>query len=189
MDHVHSVTVPGSVAGWFHVLNEFGANRRKGPVSWARTVLGPAIKLAEHGFPVSELSARFWAECEENLKGSNKGELLKDRKRPPRCGEVMKMPELAGVFRQIASKGPKGFYEGRVAEGIVNAVQENGGVMTLEDLRLFGEEGSQEVDPIGLEFDDVKVWECAPNGQGMVALMALGVIEYAPAFEDGLEQS
>jgi gamma-glutamyltranspeptidase/glutathione hydrolase len=144
-----------------------------------KDVLGEAIRLAEDGFPVSELSARFWKACEPVIRegSENFGELLKGGKRSPACGEIMKMPGLVRAFKRLANEGKKGFYEGDVAEAIVNAVRKKGGVMSLEDLRMYGEDGCQEVDPISLEWGDTKIWECAPNGQGIVALMALGIIE------------
>ena len=104
--------------------------------------------------------------------------------RAPAAGELFSNPTLAETFRTLGDKGKKGFYEGRVAEEIVSIVQDLGGHMTLEDLREHCVVGSQEVPPISLTFkgqgeqgDGVKVWEHPPNGQGIVALMALGILE------------
>jgi gamma-glutamyltranspeptidase/glutathione hydrolase len=175
MGHIHAITVPGAAAGWVDVVQKLGSGR----VGMGE-ILGEAIRLSEEGFPVSELSARFWAEGEKVLRRASpetEGELLKGGERPPRVGEVMKMPGLAKVFRKVVEQGKKGFYEGEVAEAVVNAVKERGGVMELADLKEMGERGAEEVNPIGIEWEGVKVWECAPNGQGMVALMALGILE------------
>ncbi|KAF8244497.1 gamma-glutamyltranspeptidase [Wilcoxina mikolae CBS 423.85] len=172
MNHVHAVTVPGAAAGWVDVVERFGSGKVR-----MKEVLKDAIRLAEEGCPVSELSARFWAECEGTLKGPNQRELLKGGERPPRVGEIMKMPGLARVFRGLAEEGKRAFYEGRVAREIVEAVKRNGGVMELEDLRKHGRLGSEEMEPISLDYAGVKVWECAPNGQGIVALMTLGILE------------
>lgn len=105
----------------------------------------------------------------------------------------MKIPTLARTFRTLAAEGKRGFYEGRIAEEIVKVVQELGGYITLEDLRSHAKIGSQETEPISLKFcgqnigekhgtadgkaDGVEVWEHPPNGQGIVALMALGILE------------
>jgi len=172
MNHVHAVTVPGAAAGWVDVVEKFGSGKLG-----LGEVLSDAVRLAEEGFPVSELSARFWAECQEKLRGPNAGELLKGGSQAPRVGEIMKMPNLARVFRGLTEEGKKGFYEGRVAREIVAAVKKLGGVMELEDLKNHAELGSEEMDPISAEFGGVRVWECAPNGQGLVALMALGILE------------
>lgn len=119
----------------------------------------------------------------------------KDGFRSPLAGEIMKNPTLARTFRTLAVEGKKGFYEGRIAEEIVHAVQRLGGYLTLEDLRHHAETGSQEVESISLKFSGqgivakqkpgigekpnqgVEVWEHPPNGQGIIALMALGILE------------
>ena len=183
--HVHSVTVPGAAAGWCDTVEKFGS----GKVTLA-AVLAPAIELAEEGVPISAISAQMWADGEPALRhGSpnNCGEMLTPRGTSPREGERMRFPGLARTYRLLARSGRRGFYEGEVARGIVAAVQERGGVMTMEDLKSHGEKGSEEVQPISIEIpwgaDDApgggkrRVWECAPNGQGLVALQALGILE------------
>jgi gamma-glutamyltranspeptidase/glutathione hydrolase len=174
MDHVHSVSVPGAAAGWCDVTEKFGSGK-----FMVGQLLEEAIRLAEDGYPVSQLAAGFWSKGEAQLRAAspNYPEMLKNGKRAPRNGEIMRMPQLAQTFREVAEKGKAGFYEGRVAEAIIAVMKERGGVMELEDLKDHMERGSQEVDPIGLEFGGHKVWECAPNGQGIVALIALGIIE------------
>ena len=119
----------------------------------------------------------------------------KDGVRAPLPGEIMKNPALAQTFRALAAEGKKGFYHGRVAEELVKVVQDLGGYLSLDDLKYHAETGSQEVDAIALKFtgqdieakqtagtDDkpnqgIYVWEHPPNGQGIVALMALGILE------------
>jgi len=119
----------------------------------------------------------------------------KDGCRAPKAGELFKNPTLARTFREVAKNGKAGFYEGRVAEELVKVVQELGGCLTLEDLKKHMELGTEEVDPISLKFrgqgidkshgqhmhdkssEGVEVWEHPPNGQGIVALMALGMLE------------
>ena len=106
-----------------------------------------------------------------------------DGKRSPRAGELFRNPTLASTFRSLAQKGKKGFYEGRVAEELVKVVQDLGGHLALEDLREHAELGTQKTDAMSLKFtgqgvgDGVEVWEHPPNGQGIVALIALGIIE------------
>ena len=115
--------------------------------------------------------------------------------RAPLPGELFRNPFLANTFRRLATLGKKGFYEGPIAEAIVGVVQERGGDICLDDLIRHAEIGSEEVDPISLRFcaqdfgtapalptDSegdglVDIWECPPNGQGIVALMALGILQ------------
>jgi len=133
----------------------------------------------------------------EMLKSDSKA---KDGKRAPSAGELMYNPTLANTFRLLTKHGKKGFYEGTVAEAIVKVCQDLGGYLTLEDLKNHADQGSQEVDAISLKFngqniakitggekdgapgqgnedEGVQVWEHPPNGQGIVALMALGILE------------
>lgn len=107
-----------------------------------------------------------------------------DKVRAPRAGEIMKNPTLAKTFRTLAAEGKKGFYTGRIANEFVKVVQELGGHLTLEDLQHHLDTGSEPVEPISIKFrgqglsdKGVELWEHPPNGQGIVALMALGIIQ------------
>ena len=114
--------------------------------------------------------------------------------RAPLPGELFKNPTLAETFRTLAREGKRGFYMGRIGQALVDVVQSLGGRITLDDLENHAKQGSQEVDPISLKFtghgvgdhthstetsesSGVEVWEHPPNGQGIVALMALGLLQ------------
>ncbi|KAK1760508.1 putative gamma-glutamyltransferase YwrD [Echria macrotheca] len=190
MTSVHSVTVPGAAAGWVDTVQRFGSGKLG-----LQQILGPAIRLGEEGFPVSEITAYYWQRAERTLRAAspNFAEMLKrdprspsgDGVRAPRAGEIIKLPNLAQTFRTLAAKGKEGFYRGRIAEEIVRVTSALGGRLTLDDLAdhidRFG--GSEPVDPISLAFrgqnssPGLRVWEHPPNGQGIVALMALGILE------------
>ncbi|KAJ9201451.1 hypothetical protein DTO027B5_2328 [Paecilomyces variotii] len=198
MTSVHAVTVPGAAAGWVDTVEKFGSGKLS-----LEQILTPAIELGEEGFPVSELASYFWSESEHLIRDAspNFREMLKadpkakDGVRYPRPGEIMKNPTLAKTFRTLAAEGKKGFYEGRIGQALVKVVQDLGGFLTLDDLKHHAETGSQEVDAISLKFkgqnvaekqtpgtdgapnEGVEVWEHPPNGQGIVALMALGILE------------
>ncbi|KAL2255063.1 hypothetical protein VTK26DRAFT_4206 [Humicola hyalothermophila] len=110
-----------------------------------------------------------------------------DGVRAPRAGDIMKLPNLARTFRTLATEGKKGFYSGRIADEIIKVVRDLGGYLELDDLLHHLETGSEPVEPISLKFrgqgtassagGGVEVWEHPPNGQGIVALMALGIIQ------------
>jgi gamma-glutamyltranspeptidase/glutathione hydrolase len=99
----------------------------------------------------------------------------------------MRNPTIANTFKLLAKHGKKGFYEGEVAEKLVKVVSDLGGFLTLDDLKHHAETGSEPVDPISLKYTGqgvgsntdggVDLWEHPPNGQGIVALMALGIIQ------------
>ena len=123
-----------------------------------------------------------------------------DGKRPPKAGELFYNSNLANTFRLLARNGKAGFYEGSVAEALVKVVRDLGGHITLEDLKYHVQMGTELTKPISLLFKGqdigtaqsksmdgqphqndasrgVEVWEHPPNGQGIVALMALGILE------------
>ncbi|KAF2003776.1 acylase ACY 1 [Amniculicola lignicola CBS 123094] len=191
MDSVFAATVPGAAAGWVDCVERFGS----GKVTMEE-VMAPAIELAANGFPVSELSATFWAASEKDIRKAspNGAEILKkdpsasDGCRAPKAGEIMKNPTMANTFKLLAKNGKKGFYEGEVAEQIVKVVSDLGGYVTLDDLKHHAEVGSEAVDPISIVYTGqgvgdstegygLELWEHPPNGQGIVALMALGIIQ------------
>ncbi|OAX81954.1 gamma-glutamyltransferase [Emergomyces africanus] len=192
MTSVHAVTTPGAAAGWVDTVERFGSGKLS-----LEQILTPAIELGEEGFPVSEFSSAFWEEGEKLIRDAspNFREILKDCPtgkdgvRYPHAGEIFKNPTLAQTFRTLAKEGKKGFYQGRIGEAIVKVVQDLGGHLTLDDLKYHSETGSQEVDAISLKLNptdiggtrrdgkEVEVWEHPPNGQGIVALMALGILE------------
>ena len=170
MTDVNAVTVPGAAEGWITTIQNFGSGKLS-----VDEILEPAIKLAEEGFPVSELTAESWEHYEDQVKTAspNGHEMLRNG-RAPRTGEIFRNPNLAETFRTLAREGSKGFYEGRIAQAMVDVVQLLGGEMTLEDLKGHK---TELVEPITLNYQGLDIWECPPNGQGIVALMALGIIQ------------
>ncbi|CAJ2502221.1 Uu.00g096150.m01.CDS01 [Anthostomella pinea] len=202
MDSVHAASVPGAAAGWCDTIERFGSGKLS-----MEQILAPAIELGEKGFPVSECAAYLWNHSEDLIRSAspNGSEMLKndpsapDGVRAPKAGEIMKNPTLAATFRALAADGKQGFYTGRIATEIVKVVQDLGGHLELADLTHHLETGSEHVEAISLKFrgqnvgqalqvssaadaideDDVglELWEHPPNGQGIVALMALGILQ------------
>ncbi len=164
----HVVTVPGAAAGWCDTVE------RHGRLSMSE-VLAPAIRLAEEGFPVSPLISRGWSEQVERLidASPNGSELLIDG-RAPQVGEIWRNTNLAGVFRALAEGGAAAFYEGAPGVALVEVLSELGSLMTAADLAAH--ESTFE-DPISTTYRGYRVYECAPSGQGLVALMALNIVE------------
>ncbi|KAJ6519705.1 gamma-glutamyltranspeptidase [Mycena sanguinolenta] len=168
---LNSVTVPGAAAAWVDTVEKFGS----GKVTVA-DVLEPAIRLAEEGVPVSELHGLSWQRSENLIKNAspNGDEMLLNGK-APLSGQIVKLPTLAQTFREVATHGKDGFYKGRVAQAIVDLIQSKGGVMELDDL---AKHETTFVDPIKYTYaNEVTLYECPPNGQGLTALIALGILE------------
>ena len=158
-----SITVPGTVDGWATLLQRHGTL----PLAEA---LKPAIEYAEQGFPVSEIIAAQWKEDEAMLYGSP---YLIDG-RAPRPGQIFRNPDLARTLRTIAEDGREAFYQGPIAETIAQYVQSLDGFLSADDL---AQHTSTWDEPIATEYHGVKVYECPPNGQGIVALIALNILE------------
>ncbi|KAG7562027.1 hypothetical protein FFLO_02499 [Filobasidium floriforme] len=177
LTNLNSVTVPGAASGWVKTVEEFGS----GKLSLSE-ILAPAIRLAEEGVPTAELHANAWQGSENLIKRASPHahDMLLDGK-APLASHIVKFPHLANTFKAVAEYGTKGFYTGRIAEAIVELVQSGGGVMTMEDLASHT---ANVVEPIKYEFKQgeageagVTLYECPPNGQGLTALVALGIIE------------
>ncbi|KAJ9625172.1 hypothetical protein H2203_005127 [Taxawa tesnikishii (nom. ined.)] len=166
-------------------------------------LMGYYVRTSECRSWQAVLTQLQWSKAEQAIKDAspNFAEMLKkdpkakDGCRAPKPGEIMRNPTLANTFRLVAKHGKAGFYSGSVAEELVKVVQDLGGFLTLDDLKNHMEKGSEEVDPISIKFsaqgtgdlqgehmhdnsnEGVEVWEHPPNGQGIVALMALGMLQ------------
>lgn len=130
--HGLAVGVPGTVAGLIKALEEHGTMPLK-------EVIAPAIKLAEDGYPVSPDLAASLDGLKERLGkwDSTKKIFFREDGRTFLPGELFKQPDLAHSLRLIAEKGRAGFYEGETAEKIVKAVNDAGGLMSLEDFKNY----------------------------------------------------
>jgi gamma-glutamyltranspeptidase/glutathione hydrolase len=162
------VTVPGAVDGWAQLLDRFGT-------ATFSEVLAPAITYAEQGFPVSELIAEKWQSLQPKLDMSpSAARVYLYRDEPPRAGDIHTQPDLAWSLRQIAEGGRDAFYEGEIARRIAAYAYRTGGFLTRED---FKNHVSTWDEPVATTYRDATIYECPPNGQGIVALMALNILE------------
>lgn len=167
------LTVPGAPASWVEL------SRKLGRLPFAE-LFGPAIEYAEKGYPVSPtLGTLFEYEFTKynKLEKGPEFEQLYTTFAPdgryPVTGKSIRLPHHASTLRSIAQSNAKAFYHGELAEKIDAFVRQHGGFLTKEDLAAFAPEW---VDPIHVRYRDYEVWEIPPNGQGMVALMALNVL-------------
>lgn len=162
------VTVPGAVDGWASLLNRFGT------MSFA-DVLAPAIDYAENGFPVTEVIARGFAMQQPKLDmNPEAARVFLNRDEPPHVGQILKQPDLAKSFRLIARDGRDAFYLGEIANEIAKHSYKTGGFLTKQDL---ANHTSTWTTPLSTRYKDVTLYECPPNGQGIVALSALNILE------------
>jgi gamma-glutamyltranspeptidase/glutathione hydrolase len=163
-----TVTVPGAVAGWAALHGKFG----KLPFE---TLFEPAIEIAERGYAVPPMVASKWAKAAAELHGQpGFASAFMPNGRAPLIGETFRLPEAAGTLKRIAQSYGRDFYEGDLADKIVAFSQEGGGALTLDDLRNYRPEW---VELISKDYHGYTLHEIPPNGQGIAALIALGIAE------------
>ncbi|NMM43996.1 gamma-glutamyltransferase [Rhodospirillaceae bacterium KN72] len=165
---VHAVTVPGAVDAWCQL------HRDHGKLPFA-DILAPAIAYARDGYPISSRVHEDFKDEEEILRAEpTLAETFLVNGEVPAVGTRHSQPKLAATLQKIAEGGRDAFYKGAVAEDMVNYLRSKGGLHTLED---FANVSGDYVEPISTKFRDLTVWECPPNGQGVIALMLLNVMQ------------
>lgn len=168
------VTVPGAPSAWAALSKRFG----KLPLT---EVLQPAITYAQEGFPISPILGYNWNVAYEKFKGELKGEEFAGwfetfgiNGKSPKIGEVWSSSDHADTLIEIAETEAESFYRGRIAEKIDAFSQAHGGFIRKEDLAAFQPEW---VKPISVSYRGYDVWEIPPNGQGLIALLALNTLK------------
>ncbi len=163
------VTVPGAVSVWVALSERFG----KLPFG---TLFKNAINYAENGFPVSPIIAAQWKIAVENYRGFP--EFIKTFTidgRAPEAGETFKCPRQADTLREVARTNGESFYRGELAKKIAACSANEGGLMSFDDLVNHKFEW---VDPIPVRYRGYDMYELPPNGQGLAALVAMGILDY-----------
>ena len=162
------VTVPGAVAGWTALHKKFGRKNFK-------SLFSSAINYAENGFPVTELIAYYLDGSSKRFKDyPNFADVWMKNGATPKKGEIFKNTALANTYKQIANTYGEAFYKGDIAENMATFIQEQGGLLSVEDLANFIPEW---IDPVSTNYRGYDVWELPPNGQGIAALQILNILE------------
>ncbi len=169
-----AVTVPGAPAAWQALSSRFGR------LSMSQT-LQSAVDLARFGYPVSPTVATGWSYSVQRYREVLTEDCFRDwfhtfapHNRAPAPGEIWRSPDHANTLQEIGRSDAAAFYRGPLAESMVKFSNDTGGVLAIDDLRGFRPEW---VDPLAVSFRDYDVWELPPNGQGLVALIALQLLE------------
>ena len=172
-----AVTVPGAVDAWGMMSERFGSLPMQ-------RLLKPAAEYAEHGYPVSPVVAFFWERAAAEFGALGGGQFdgwrqafLRNGK-PPRVGERWKNPGHAKTLKRLGEAGCRDYYEGSIAEQILAFSKATDGLFSADDL---AQHHGEWVTPIGMDYRDHTVWEIPPNGSGIVALQALGMMDGLPA--------
>ncbi|TAM86474.1 MAG: gamma-glutamyltransferase family protein [Candidimonas sp.] len=163
-----SATVPGVVAGWAALHEKFG----KLPFE---DLFAPAIEIAERGYAVPPVVAAKWANAVDELRDQpGFAQAFLPKGRAPLVGETFRLRGVAHTLRRIAETRGRDLYEGELAEKIVAFSRAHGGAFTADDLRNYRPEW---VEPIARDYRGYTLHELPPNGQGIAALIALGILE------------
>lgn len=164
-----TVTVPGAVSAWTELSSRFG--RLDFPV-----LFEPALGYAEGGFLVSPVVAEQWAMVAGIYDGLDEFQrVFLPQGRPPAVGERFVLPELGASLRQVARTRGEALYRGELGQAFLDASAAAGGLFTREDLEAHR---ADYVEPISIEFAGVRLHEIPPNGQGIAALIALGILSH-----------
>ena len=167
-----SVTVPGAVSAWAALSRSYGQ------LPFA-DLMAPAIEIAERGYAVPVIVQQKWAlaaRVRELVTQPGFAETFLPHGRAPEVGELFRLPAAARTLRAIAASHGEAFYRGEVAAAIAAHARAHGGAMTEDDLASFQPEW---VDTIEVDYrHGYRLHEIPPNGQGIAALIALGILRH-----------
>ena len=162
-----SVTVPGAVAGWVALSERFGQ------LTFAE-LMHPAIEIAERGYAVSVVVQQKWAAAAEELAAQpGFAHSFLPRARAPEVGELFLFPDAARSLALIAQTRGEAFYRGEIAQAAVRHARTHGGAISERDFEACRPEW---VTPLAREYRGHALHEIPPNGQGIAAQIALGIL-------------
>ena len=164
----HSVSVPGCVSAWVEM------HRRWGRLPFEQ-LFERAIRYGREGFLVSPTIATQWEKQVPELKAQpGFADAFLPDGRPPKPGQRFRFPAHAAVLEEIAATKGEAFYRGALAEKVEAHAKQHGAAMRASD---FAAHKSDWVEPLAMDYRGYTLHEIPPNGQGIVALMALGMLE------------
>ncbi len=165
---IDSVTVPGAVAGWVALSERFG----KLPFA---DLLEPAIEIAERGYLIPVVVQQKWAAATPELQGvPGFAQSFLPWGRAPQVGELFQFKAAARALRAIAQTKGEAYYRGEIAQALAKFAAECGGVLKASDLAAYQPEW---VLPLAKNYRGHTLHEIPPNGQGIAAQMALGILD------------
>jgi gamma-glutamyltranspeptidase/glutathione hydrolase len=171
----HAVTAPGAVEAWLRLVSDHG----RMPMS---EILAPAVSIAREGYAITPRVGSDLAQQIAVLKASPAASatfLIEGR--APEVGDVQRQPLLAETLEAIGREGFDAFYRGERAKEMVEYLRSLGGLHSLED---FAAAKGEYVVPIRTVYRGKTIYECPPNGQGVIALLILNILEQFPAVDD-----
>ena len=162
------VTVPGAVAGWTALHKRFGSKSFE-------ELFNNAIYYADNGFPITEVVGYYLQLSSERYKDyPNFKDVWMPNGEALRKGDVFVNKDLAKTYKQIAKSYGESFYKGDIAQTISEFITEQGGFLSVDDLKSYQPEW---INPVSSSYRGFDVWELPPNGQGIAALQILNILE------------
>ncbi len=162
-----AVTVPGAVGGWAALSERFGK------LSFA-DLMQPAIEIAERGYLLPVVVQQKWAAATPELRAlPGFADHFLPWGRAPAVGDLFRFPAAARGLRAIAETQGQAFYHGEIAQALERFAAQHGGSLKASDLAAWRPEWVQ---PIAKDYRGYTLHELPPNGQGIAALMALGIL-------------
>jgi gamma-glutamyltranspeptidase/glutathione hydrolase len=163
-----SVSVPGAPDGYLTLHERFGSKKFS-------DLIEPAATFAEEGVAVGQKIAHMWEWGASKLRlfDHSVHEFLPQGK-APKPGEIFRQPNLARTWRNLGKHGRDYYYSGELARKIVAASDSGGGYLKLPDL---ASQRSEWMDPVSTLYRGYRVIEMPPNGQGLIVLMTLRILE------------
>lgn len=166
-----AVTVPGAVSSWVALSERFG----KLPFE---ALFEPAVRYAREGFLVSPMTAQAWLQAESVFAAfPDFAAAFLPFGRAPKAGEIFRFLDQAETLEHIADTNGHAFYRGELAERIAMHARASGALLSETDL------SSHQVDWVGTisqTYRGTELHELPPNGQGLAALLMLGILEHHP---------
>jgi gamma-glutamyltranspeptidase/glutathione hydrolase len=164
-----TVTVPGALDAYLALHSRFGSMDLS-------ELVEPAAAYAEQGFAVSQKVSQVWKWSASKLKRfSADTESYLPGGEAPKAGQIFRQKDLAQTWRRIGKEGRSGFYGGEIRERILETLQKAGGYLDIVD---FDPVQAEWVEPLRGSYRGHTILELPPNGQGIVVLMALGILEH-----------
>lgn len=162
-----SVTVPGAVAAFCKLSDDYGK-------LGLSEVLAPSIHYMKEGVPIGPRTVFDWAQSVDRLQGAAK-EFFSFGGKAPTEGQIFSMPKQADVLERISKQGSSAFYQGEVAQDMVDSLRALGGVHTMED---FANVACNYGSPISGNYKGYELLEHAPNGQGATAILLNNILSH-----------
>jgi gamma-glutamyltranspeptidase/glutathione hydrolase len=161
VDGAMAVGVPGTIAGVFAVHRKFG----KLPME---DILKPVIALARKGIAITPYQQKQMDKWRPDIiKVSGNNTLFAQTFK---AGDTIKYPALAATLTRIMQNGAFEFYEGETAKKMVDFIQKNGGILTLEDLKQYEVKWRK---TISFPYKDLTIIAMAPPSSGGITLQQI----------------